>query len=51
MYLYSASTAAHRSLPDIPIIENNGDNSSELYETVADKRLLNNQSSQDKSRK
>ncbi|XP_012156151.1 uncharacterized protein LOC101454852 isoform X2 [Ceratitis capitata] len=35
-----ASTAAHRSLPDIPVVDGNGDNGSELYETVADKRLL-----------
>ncbi|XP_037948711.1 serine-rich adhesin for platelets-like isoform X2 [Teleopsis dalmanni] len=44
-----ASTAAHRSLPDIPVAEVNGDNGSELYETVADKRQLNAQDSQDKS--
>ncbi|KAH8342152.1 hypothetical protein KR074_001656 [Drosophila pseudoananassae] len=35
-----SSTAAHRSLPDIPVAESN-DNGSELYETVADKQLLN----------
>ncbi|XP_064551231.1 serine-rich adhesin for platelets isoform X2 [Drosophila montana] len=42
-----SSTAAHRSLPDIPVAENN-DNGSELYETVADKQLANahNQSPQ-----
>ncbi|KAH8243137.1 hypothetical protein KR032_004743 [Drosophila birchii] len=34
-----SSTAAHRSLPDIPVAESN-DNGSELYETVADKQLL-----------
>lgn len=34
-----SSTAAHRSLPDIPVAENN-DNGSELYETVADKQLV-----------
>lgn len=54
LYIYHyfrASTAAHRSLPDIPVTENNGDNGSELYETVADKRLLNSHQRQDKSRK
>ncbi|EDV90617.1 mucin-19 [Drosophila grimshawi] len=42
-----SSTAAHRSLPDIPVAESN-DNGSELYETVADKQLANahNQSPQ-----
>ncbi|KAM8706256.1 hypothetical protein ACLKA7_010519 [Drosophila subpalustris] len=42
-----SSTAAHRSLPDIPVAEHN-DNGSELYETVADKQLANahNQSPQ-----
>ncbi|XP_065723109.1 platelet binding protein GspB [Drosophila suzukii] len=34
-----SSTAAHRSLPDIPVAESN-DNGSELYETVADKQLV-----------
>lgn len=34
-----SSTAAHRSLPDIPVAENN-DNGSELYETVAEKQLV-----------
>ncbi|KAL9893599.1 uncharacterized protein ACN2A1_008644 isoform 1-T1 [Glossina fuscipes fuscipes] len=38
-----ASTAAHRSLPDIPVAESNGDNGSELYETVADKTLIESQ--------
>lgn len=37
--LHRSSTAAHRSLPDIPVAENN-DNGSELYETVADKQLV-----------
>jgi len=37
---YRSSTAAHRSLPDIPVAEHN-DNGSELYETVADKQLAN----------
>ncbi|KAH8381260.1 hypothetical protein KR093_000725, partial [Drosophila rubida] len=42
-----SSTAAHRSLPDIPVAEQQ-DNGSELYETVADKQLANahNQSPQ-----
>ncbi|XP_034484973.1 uncharacterized protein PB18E9.04c isoform X2 [Drosophila innubila] len=42
-----SSTAAHRSLPDIPVAEHN-DNGSELYETVADKQLASahNQSPQ-----
>ncbi|SPP82828.1 serine-rich adhesin for platelets [Drosophila guanche] len=34
-----SSTAAHRSLPDIPVAESN-DNGSELYETVADKQFV-----------
>ncbi|KAH8382998.1 hypothetical protein KR009_006184 [Drosophila setifemur] len=34
-----SSTAAHRSLPDIPVAESN-DNGSELYETVADKQMV-----------
>ncbi|XP_058976461.1 serine-rich adhesin for platelets isoform X3 [Musca domestica] len=38
-----ASTAAHRSLPDIPVAEANGDTGSELYETVADKMLMDAQ--------
>ncbi|KNC25088.1 hypothetical protein FF38_11901 [Lucilia cuprina] len=38
-----ASTAAHRSLPDIPVADVNGDTGSELYETVADKMLLESQ--------
>ncbi|KAM7363702.1 uncharacterized protein ACRADG_000504 isoform 2-T2 [Cochliomyia hominivorax] len=38
-----ASTAAHRSLPDIPVAEVNGDTGSELYETVADKMLSESQ--------
>ncbi|TMW40145.1 hypothetical protein DOY81_014775, partial [Sarcophaga bullata] len=44
-----ASTAAHRSLPDIPVAEANGDTGSELYETVADKMLSESQN-QNKSR-
>ncbi|KAH8311026.1 hypothetical protein KR044_003899, partial [Drosophila immigrans] len=35
-----SSTAAHRSLPDIPVAEQQ-DNGSELYETVADKQVAN----------
>ncbi|XP_061402184.1 serine-rich adhesin for platelets [Musca vetustissima] len=38
-----ASTAAHRSLPDIPVADANGDTGSELYETVADKMLMDAQ--------
>ncbi|XP_075150678.1 uncharacterized protein LOC142224733 isoform X2 [Haematobia irritans] len=41
--IYRASTAAHRSLPDIPVAEANGDTGSELYETVADKILMDAQ--------
>ncbi|XP_014091637.2 serine-rich adhesin for platelets isoform X1 [Bactrocera oleae] len=44
-----ASTAAHRSLPDIPIVEGNGDNGSELYETVADKNHLVEENDQNQS--
>ncbi|XP_011186059.2 uncharacterized protein LOC105214375 isoform X2 [Zeugodacus cucurbitae] len=44
-----ASTAAHRSLPDIPIVEGNGDNGSELYETVADKNHLVEENDQNHS--
>lgn len=50
LFFYRASTAAHRSLPDIPVAEGNGDTGSELYETVADKMLLESQN-QNKSRK
>ena len=50
LFFYRASTAAHRSLPDIPVAEANGDTGSELYETVADKMLLESQN-QNKSRK
>ncbi|XP_053686062.1 uncharacterized protein LOC128735571 [Sabethes cyaneus] len=32
-----ASSAPHRSLPDIPVVEPVGDNNSELYATVGDK--------------
>ncbi|XP_053945191.1 serine-rich adhesin for platelets isoform X1 [Anastrepha ludens] len=44
-----ASTAAHRSLPDIPVGDANGDNGSELYETVADKRILDEGNNGNKS--
>ncbi|XP_067618677.1 serine-rich adhesin for platelets isoform X2 [Eurosta solidaginis] len=44
-----ASTAAHRSLPDIPVGDANGDNGSELYETVADKRVLGEGNDHNKS--
>ncbi|XP_017493039.1 PREDICTED: serine-rich adhesin for platelets isoform X2 [Rhagoletis zephyria] len=44
-----ASTAAHRSLPDIPVGDANCDNGSELYETVADKRLLDEGNDRNKS--
>ncbi|XP_020813517.1 flocculation protein FLO11 [Drosophila serrata] len=43
-----SSTAAHRSLPDIPVAESN-DNGSELYETVADKQLLDTRNARNQS--
>ncbi|KMZ04556.1 uncharacterized protein Dsimw501_GD18646, isoform C [Drosophila simulans] len=43
-----SSTAAHRSLPDIPVAESN-DNGSELYETVADKQLVDGRNARSQS--